>query len=514
MKYIINKSYLLAIFCVLLSCADLEEKPVGLLAPETMFNSSRDVETAIFGAYGWIATERLYGRQFVTALMLRSDMVDIGDRGTPAERQQVNDFNMDDNNGMVNQFWPTWFQVISAANAAISGAESIDLEDSEKNRLIAEARFIRAFSYFHLVQVFGDIPYIDFYISDPEAVKEISKTPADVVFNNIIDDLAFAKQWLPDVQPSDVRSRPTKGTAASYLASVYLTRGNFQEAYNEAKWVIDNKDLFGYALESDFQELFIAERADNLKEHIFAIDFLGSQNGSGGANDDLMSPMTGIRGADTPPPGGLPKTGWSVAVPSIEVFNNWDDRDYRRAVSFDTTTVMNGEVVSFSEFANPNSKRPHIAKYSRFPGNSNAEGRYSDHNYSAMRYAEVLLIAAEALAEVNNAPNEEALDYVNQVRARARNWAGTLKNFPEDVSAGLSKEEFINLVLEERRLELAFEYKRWYDIKRRNLGETVFKGPESLEPHENFDPARDYLMPLPRMEIEVNPNLRPQNPGY
>ncbi|MNL42214.1 SusD family protein [compost metagenome] len=72
----------------------------------------------------------------------------------------------------------------------------------------------------------------------------------------------------------------------------------------------------------------------------------------------------------------------------------------------------------------------------------------------------------------------------------------------------------IDLILEERRLELAFEYKRWYDIKRRNLGEKVFKGTNSLEPHDSFNAARDYLMPLPRVELQVNPNLAPQNPGY
>lgn len=100
------------------------------------------------------------------------------------------------------------------------------------------------------------------------------------------------------------------------------------------------------------------------------------------------------------------------------------------------------------------------------------------------------------------------------MRARARNWAGKATTFPEDVPSGLSKADFINLVLDDRRLELAFEYKRWYDIKRRQLGVEVFTGPNSLEPHPNFDPSRDYLMPLPRTELAINPNLLPQNPGY
>jgi hypothetical protein len=506
MKHIFNRSiFLTAAVSLLLGCADLDEKPVGLLAPEALFRTSKDVETAIMGAYGWMATERLYGRQFVSALMLRSDMEDIGDRGTPAERQQVNDFNMDDNNNMVNQFWPVWYQVISSTNAAIFGAQGLNLPEATGNPLIAEARFIRAFAYFHLVQVFGDIPYIDYFISNPESVKSISKTPVAAVYASIIADLEFAKQWLPDKQPSEVRSRATKGTAASYLASVHLTMGQFQKAYTEAKWVIDNKDKFGYALEADFQTLFKAPQAPNMKEHILDIDFLGLKSGDGGANDDIMAPMTGIRGGDAP------RSGWSVIVPSLKVYSTWDNRDYRKEVSFEDSLLIGGKLVPYTEF--PNTKRPHIAKYARFAGNSNSEGRYSDHNYAAMRYAEILLIAAEASVEVNG-PNAEALGYMNQIRARARNWAGKQTTFPEDVKAGPAKDAMIDLILDERRLELAFEYKRWYDIKRRSLGEKVFKGPNALEPHDNFSANRDYLMPLPRVELQVNPNLAPQNPGY
>ncbi|SHN15420.1 Starch-binding associating with outer membrane [Cyclobacterium lianum] len=504
MKTRIYKSLVLAMACWFAGCTDLEEKPVGLLAPESLFNSASDVETAIFGAYGWIASERLYGRQFVTAIMLRGDMVDIGDRGTPAERQQVNDFNMDDNNGMVRSFWPYWYQVIGAANAAISGAESLDLQEEVNNRLVAEARFVRAFSYYHLVRVFGDIPYIDYFINDPEAVKDISKTSSSEVYQGILADLEFAKQWLPDNQPNNVRSRPTKGTAASYLASVHLTLADYPKAYEEAKWVIENKGRFGYELEADYQDLFRAEIADNLNEPIFTLDFLGQQNGGGGANDDIMPPMTGIRGAD--------QLGWSVCVPSMAVYNTWDDRDYRKSVSFQPEALINGVMEPYTEFAN--TQRPHIAKYRMFPGNSNSDGRYSDHNYAAMRYAEVLLIAAEAAAEVNGGPTAEAIGYVNDIRERARNAGGIQNSFPEDLPDGLSKEGFIDAVLDERRLELSFEYKRWYDIKRRQLGQEVFNGPESLEPHPNFDPSRDYLMPLPRIELDVNPNLAPQNPGY
>ena len=111
----------------------------------------------------------------------------------------------------------------------------------------------------------------------------------------------------------------------------------------------------------------------------------------------------------------------------------------------------------------------------RFCGNSRGDCGQSDNNYPAMRYAEVLLIAAEALNETSG-PTAEAQGYVNEIRTRARNWAGTMTDFPEDVPGGLSTDEFRVLVLEERRIELAFEFKRWYDIKRRDIGNQAFTG--------------------------------------
>lgn len=490
----------MALAFVLTACADLDEKPIGVFAPETFFQTPKDVETAILGAYGVIASENLFGRQFICAIQFRGDMISIGNRATSAERIQMNDFNMDANNGMIGKFWPQWFQAINAANSAEAGAISLNLPDNEINYLIAEAKFVRAFSYYHLVRVFGDIPYINFAVTDPTSLKTIPKTSEEEVYAGILADLEFAKQWLPNKQKNDIRTRPTAGTAASYLASVHLTMGNFQKAYNEAKFVIDNKDLFGYKLEDDFEDNFNATKANSLKETIFAFDFLGMQN-VGGNNDDSLVPMLLVLNLTG---------GYGVSVPTQKVYDTWDKRDYRKKVSFIDTLVIDGVKHPYEEFSTP---RPHVGKWVRYPGNSNAIGRYSDHNIADFRYAEVLMIAAEASAELNG-PNDEAAGYLNQVRARARNWAGTPSTFPEDVTTVMTKEEFIDLIMDDRRLEFAFEWKRWYDIKRRELGEEAFLGPNSLEPQPTFDASRDYLMPLPDSELRINPNLAPNNPGY
>ena len=514
MKKYINKSIVFGLILSMFSCTDLSEDPVGLLAPEAFFKSAGDVETAVMGAYADIASEGFYGRKLVLSLQLRSDMCDIGDRNTPSRRQQVNDFNMDSNNGMVAAFWPKAYRIIGTANAAIAGADLVAGDGNEVDPKVtqykAEATFIRAFVYYHLVRLFGDIPYIDFALSDPEAVKEIGKTDEATVYQNIIADLQFAKANLPDTPPAGARSRATAGTAASYLASVYLTIGDNQNAYNEAKFVIDNKDRFGYDLMEDYAQLYNGFDNEGLAEHIFMVDFAADYNGTSNQGTDWMAPITGIRSVYLP----TVNSGWSVSVPAFKVFETWDSRDYRKDVSFvDSAYADPGltEWVGYDRFApNHGSPRPHQAKYWANPGNNRGDGGRSDNNYSAMRYAEVLLIAAESAINLGG-KDAEAIGYINLVRARARNWAGTQTNFPADLTGG---EDLTAAVREERRLELAFEYKRWYDIKRWGIGDEVFKGPNSLEPHDNFDASRDYYFPLPQDELDRNENLKPQNPGY
>lgn len=485
-----------------MSCTNLDEDPVGLLAPEGFFKSKKDVQTAIFGVNGALAHESLFGRAYICNIELRDDMCDIGNRSTATYRIQINDFGVNSTNQWMSQIWQQSYVAISCANTAIAGAESLGLAEAEINPLIGEARFLRAFCYYNLVRMFGALPYMEKPVSDPASVKTLSKTSEADVYKAIVADLEFAKQWLPNKQVADCRTRPSKGTASSYLSSVYLTLKDYQKAYAEAKYVIDNKDLFGYQLEADFQNVFRADKTSTLKEIIFAIDFLGAIN-QGSYNDDLIVPMQYPRDINA---------GFGVVVPSMKTYESFNDLDYRKKVSFDTEVKnpTTGLVVPYDKWKEP---RPHIAKWSRFPGNTGAGFRYSDHNYCDMRYAEVLLIAAEALAEVSG-PNAEAEGYVNQVRARARNAAGVVGTYPANVETGLAKAAFIDVVMEERRIELAFEWKRWYDIKRRNLGDIVFKGAGSTEPHATFDATRDYLFPIPKTELDVNPNLAPQNSGY
>jgi len=502
MKNIRIKMLTILLMAGAMSCTNMDEEPIGLLAPDTFFKTKQDVQTAIYGVNGALAHESLYGRAYICNMQLRDDMCDIGNRSTATYRIQVNDFGVNSTNQWMSQIWQQSYVAISCANTAEAGAKSLGLPEAEINPMIAEARFYRAFCYYNLVRIFGNLPYIDYPISDPESVKTLSKTLEADVYKAIVADLEFAKQWLPNKQTSDCRTRPSKGTAASYLASIYLTTKDYPKAYTEAKYVIDNKDIFGYQLEIDFQNIFRADKTSTLKEIIFAIDFIGAIN-QGSYNDDLIIPMTFPRDINA---------GFGVVVPSMKTYESFNDLDYRKKISFnlEVKDPKTGLMVPYDKWKEP---RPHIAKWSRYPGNTGAGFRYSDHNYCDMRYAEVLLIAAEAKAEVSGT-SAEAEGYVNLVRARARNDAGVVGTYPEDIAPGMDKTAFIDMVIEERRIELAFEWKRWYDIKRRNLGDVAFKGANSTEPHATFDATRDYLFPIPKTELDVNPNLNPQNTGY
>jgi starch-binding outer membrane protein, SusD/RagB family len=503
MKKKITSIALLLASLVLWNCTDLQEEPRGLLAPEAFFKSVNDVEAGLFGAYSQLVSNNLYGRELSVLLMLREDMGAIGDQGTTAERKQIDEFNMNSENGLSSNVWQAFYRTISAANTTMQAARTVPGDEARKKGLEAEARFVRAFSYFSLVRLFGDVPYLDGPVETTAQLKNVRRTPEADIYGHIVQDLSFAKQNLPHRHPGDVRNRATSGTAATVLADVYLTLGQYGKAAEEARYVIRNANgLYNYALEKNYQDLFNGNLAASLKEPIFVTDWHNTLS-TDGVNEDWLISMTRVR--------GLTDRSLSVVVPTMKVYTTWDPRDYRRAVSFEDSVMVSGVKTDITKVARVSVKRPHIAKYFRFPGPQNGgDDRRADNDYHIYRYADVLLMAAEAIAESEGA-TPEAIGYVNEVRKRARFNGKTTSAYPFDVPATVSKAEFIALVREERRLELAFEFKRWFDIKRWKVLDKVFSGPDALETRTT-DPSRDYLMPLPLSEIRLNGWA--QNPGY
>jgi hypothetical protein len=488
---------------IIAGCSKLEEDPVGLLSPDGFFQTVQDIQIAVDGSLTHAINEEIWGRKLSIALMLRSDMVDL--QSSQTRRVEMNMHTISGNNEMVYDPWTRIYLGISAANNAIKGAEDVDADPELKNPVVAQAYFARAWYYFHLVRLFENIPYIDENTTAEEAFT-ISLTPEAQVYEKILADLAYAKEWLPNTVTS--RAIPSKAAASSYIALVHLTMGDYQNAWNEAKEVIDNAGIYQLALDPDFQALFDAGRIDASLEPIFALDYNNVE-----AEDnayDQTAPMTGIRGDDD-------DQGWSVAVPSMAVYESFDALDYRTRVSFQTICTINDSTVDYHSFDISGhehaANRPYIAKYTRFPRPyARGNKRATSHNYSMIRYAEVLLIAAEAAVELGD--QASARMYINEVRARARQGGQSTNGgyveetiVPSDVPADLTGTVTVDDVLEERRIELAFECKRWYDIKRRQLGDEVFSasGYEGAKP--DWNASVDYDTPIPDEEIERNPNL-------
>jgi len=426
-----NYKYLFALVIglTMVACSDLEEDARSQLTPEERVLDLQTVETTVAGAYGHLSARAFLSRGLGLTLMLRSDMVDIGNPSTRSERIEHDQFTVSASNPLIlnvvnpeRSFWPRLYQMVRGANETLKELEVLeDQEAGVKEEISARARFIRGFAYYHLVRLFGDIPYLDETTSTLEA-SEAPRTAVETVYENIIADFQYAKQWLPDTRFD--RALPGKAAPSAYLASVYLTRGEFQNAYNEATDIISKAGTYDLALEPDYRNIFHAENTDFSKEPIFVIDFVGTN-----VNDesrDYLAAFTGFYGQATYYPSG----GWSVMVPSQAVYDTWEAGDYRRKVNLDDEAFdNNGNVLSFSEFSSldgRNANRPHISKYTAMAGDlpqANTSGRDSHSNYQLMRYAEVLLIAAEAAIELGN--TGEADQWINMIRERARNGDGT-----------------------------------------------------------------------------------------
>lgn len=484
------------------SCTDLGETPVSILVPDQYFKTAADAEAAVMGIYSLLANADYYGRRLTMVLQLLGDDIDIADIGTQSSRIQINGFTHDASNQDVVAIWKTAYLGIGAANAAIDGIPKVEMDENSKSALIAEARLLRALNYYHLVQLFGDIPYIANYVADPSTVMDINKTPAEQVYENIILDCTYAIDNLPDTHQNDVRARPTKGSAHTLLASVYMILERWSDAAKQAQDVITQSSNYKYALVDDFQKLWKADLGYQ-SEHVWVVDFAGTISGENSSNVDYTAPMTGVRDADM--------LGWSVLAPSQGIYASFSDQDYRKKVSFLTETPIKGVMTPYQKWRWP---RIHTAKWCLYPGaNASAEGSNSDIKHVIFRYAEVLLIAAEALNEANGGPTAEAYQYINAVRARARNTPEGQQEYPADLQAGMSQQTFRDAVREERRIELAFEWKRWYDLKRWKMVPEAFKGAGSFEPHTNVQ-EHHALLPIPQEEIGRNANLLPQNPGF
>ena len=390
----------------------------------------------------------------------------------------------------LDRWWSTLYEGIKRANVVITKVPPIQMDTVLRNRYVGEAKFLRALYYFDLVRAWGGVPMIT-TLNPPLKVARSSK---EEIYDLIVSDLLYSAKNL--VEKSDMGNedigRATRGAAKSLLAKVYLFRGDFINAEKYALEVINSDE---YGLEALFADAN-SKPGEHGIESVFEVGALEVE-GSGG---NQYANTQGVRGS--------PNRGWGFNRPSLNLRNSFeagDPRLYATIIDLGETldgVLILGDGTTPDETLDASNNVVEVECYNQkvwYPG-TNTITQWG-HNRRLIRYAEVLLIAAEALNE--NDKSSGALVYLNQIRKRAREGnTGILPDITE-----INKDALRDVILNERRHELALEGHRFWDLIRTG------KAPSVLGPL-GFVAGKHELLPIPQNEIDISQGTLIQNPNW
>ncbi|HET7898874.1 MAG TPA: RagB/SusD family nutrient uptake outer membrane protein, partial [Flavisolibacter sp.] len=397
-----------------------------------------------------------------------------------------NNFTVTSTQGQLSDFWNGRYQTINLCNQVIDNIPAIDMDANLKNRYIAEAKFIRAYEYFRLVRAFGDVP-LRLHVPKDATEYNLARTPKAEVWAAIEQDLTEAANVLPVTYTGADVGRATKGAALAMHAKVAM----YQSKWTDVKTFTDQVIGLGiYSLFPNFEQLFRVPNEFN-SESIFEIN-AAHIPGNCPASNSQYSQVQGVR--------GVPRGGWGFNVPTTDLANSFEAGDPRRdaTIIFRGETTPEGDVIPAS-VPNPMYNQKSYVPF-KDPNNQDCnEG--ADQNIRVMRYAEVLLMNAEANNELGN--TQAALDALEKVRARAR--GGNNAVLPKVTTT--DKDALRQAIWRERRSELAMEFDRYFDVIRQGRGQAVF-GPLGWKPNKNE------VWPVPQSEIDLSGGKLTQNPGY
>lgn len=474
---LINIFSLILLLIFSASCEDnLEEVPLSFFEESNSFNSVADATSALNGVYDRL--KGVYGMNMINLADLNGDQAEVREDNGSGNEIHKNLFNS--GTGVFDSFFTNSYILIDRANRVITNVPKIAMDTKLRDQIVGEAKFLRALTYFNLVRAFGDVPLVTVVSNDVVNVQ-IPRDPTEKVYQQIVLDLQDAEKALPVKFTADTEiGRATVGAAKSILAKVYLTRKDWANAAAKAKEVIDSKT---YSLVADYRDLFLPEKENGI-EHIFSVQYSCILPKYG-------SPMAVNFAIYFSYPINL--TGGSYqAVP--DYVNSYVKGDYRKDVTIITEKkIANGTVVA-------SRTGPHVDKYWD-PLACGAES--ARNNFLVIRYADVLLMYAEAVNEAGS-PTAEAYAAINLVKSRARK-GSTTTELPD--LKDLSQSEFREAVFQERGWELCFEGHRRWDLLR--TGKYI----DYMKKIGIVAELKHLLFPIPVQEIDVNPALV-QNTGY
>ncbi len=441
------------------SCSDdfTDLAPISNRNEADFYNTSADFEVAINASYSGLQSTGVYGRGYWTMFEMRSDNTDQGPDATGLARQytEINSFTEDALNEQVSSVWSESYKVISNCNVILARIDGVEMDSSLKSRIIGEALFIRSLMFYHLAVAYGNIPL---QLTPFVSGDELSQVDQSTVLNQLILDLTDAEAGLPVAYSGNDVGRVTKGAAATLLAKVLLSTGDDTAAAIVLRRIISD---YGYELLDDYADLWGIGNENNA-ESIFEIQYISGGIGQGSLFTNDFSPSTDLQTG----------SGFARNRPTVSLMEAYEDEDLRYDVSMgDTYVNLEGETI----------ESRYVKKYWSDPAIEND----SDINFVVFRYADVLLMLAEALGETS-----ESYDLINEVRERAG----------LDAIDATTPGTFSDKLLNERRLELAFENHRWPDLKR-------FDSDSKIQEAEPFITGTREFFYIPQREIDINPNF-------
>lgn len=431
-------------------------------------------EMFVTGTYGMF-TDWDYAFSFLAITEIISDNADKGSSPTDpgGDKGLFDDLTFTSTAGSLESMWKRWYKTIGRATQAIEFTESYGLTDETyKNRLIGEAKFLRAICYFYLVRGWGGVP-----IQDRDLTIRASK---EDVYAYIEQDLKDAMAALPEKysDPAKDLGRATKGAAQGLLSKVYLYEKKWQDAYDNATAVITTP-AYGYDL-IDYSLIWRLE-GENKAESLFEFQARGESPAHG------IQQYSATQGAR-----GTTGWGWGFNTPTqnlLDAFNAESDNIRRDAtIIFRNSTLYDGRIVGATENPMYNMKA-----YS----SANAGSDDTDKNIRYLRLGEIYLIQAEAANELGNTTG--ALTALNKIRGRVN-----LDPVPDTTD----KDVIRKAIWHERRLELAFEHDRWFDLIRTGEAKTAMTAAG-----KNFVEGKHELFPIPDKQVLEYPTIT-QNPNW
>lgn len=472
--------------------------------PETIETGANFFETedqflqSVNGAYSRLQEWVLQAHVLLEARSDNTTNDNELNRGVLASISRIDWFGMRADESEVEQAWNTLFTGIKDANLPLSELDRARqngiLEEELAQRLEGELKFLRGFFYFTAVRLWGDVPLILEPFSSGLETFEIVRNPKEEVFEAILQDLRDAETLLPESFDSSNKGRATSFAAKAMLAKVYLWQSNFANAEEKLREIVNSNR---FSLLQDYSRIFDPDNKFN-DEIIHEVPF---KQGSEGESSNFIFQFAPVGSFPEVIPRLVSDGTWGKNLPTLQLVNAYEDGDLRREASIGIFDPQ-GENI------------PYVKKWDEA---TNEDFARTNHNWPLIRYADVLLMLAEAINE-QGGNMSEAETFLNQVRNRAA--------LNDTTTMGQS--ELRDIILQERRFELAFENHRWFDLVRKGVAVEVMRahGEEFTDnpptPFNQVNPLPDdafnvqefmTLYPIPENEIILNDNMT-QNPGY